>query len=228
MRDDTAANTRQEIKAVLFDLDGTLATSIGSLRSCYERFLRSFSAQPTQEEFEELIGPSLLTVTEILQSRHSLPGNLMQLYGTYLDLVNESYAREVVPQEGAESLLQWLQEKNLSTALVTSAPRLLVDSFLSRYGWNGYFNAVVTADDVSLCKPSAEPYVRALQLLQLPAPHAVAVEDSPRGVMSACAAGLRVIGITIDQQRSLEQSGASHLVGRLEEVRSCLGRFSMG
>ena len=73
---------------------------------------------------------------------------------------------------------------------------------LNRAGLARYFGAVVAAEDTMASKPAPDPYLRAVGLLSastgqsLAAEECVAVEDSPWGLESARAAGLRTIAVT--------------------------------
>jgi beta-phosphoglucomutase len=90
-------------------------------------------------------------------------------------------------------------------AIASGALRSEIDRTLGRERLAGYFTAIVAGDDGCASKPSPEPYVRAVELLSrlagprlhsLAASECAAIEDSPWGLESARAAGLRTIGIT--------------------------------
>jgi sugar-phosphatase len=61
---------------------------------------------------------------------------------------------------------------------------------------------LVAASDVQRGKPAPDPYLLGAERLGLPVESCVAVEDSPAGIQAACAAGMRVIGITSTHARA--------------------------
>ena len=73
------------------------------------------------------------------------------------------------------------------------SPREQFDEVHRFTGLRDFFETVLTSDDYERSKPHPDSYVSALRAMDLPAGRCIAVEDSPRGVASARAAGLRCI-----------------------------------
>jgi HAD superfamily hydrolase (TIGR01509 family) len=90
-----------------------------------------------------------------------------------------------------------LVRAELVTALVTSSRRVNAMRVLEIMDIVGLFDQMIFGDDVERGKPDPEPYHRALRLTGLGSLDAVAFEDSPVGIASAVAAGLRVIRVSI-------------------------------
>jgi HAD superfamily hydrolase (TIGR01509 family) len=92
------------------------------------------------------------------------------------------------------------------TGLVSMARRTEIDHVLERAGLAKFFTAIVSAEDVSACKPDPACCLRALELLNehlratsqptLAAAECLVVEDSPAGIEAARAAGMRTLGVT--------------------------------
>jgi HAD superfamily hydrolase (TIGR01509 family) len=87
-------------------------------------------------------------------------------------------------------------------ALATGSTRRLIDTVLDLGDLRRYFTVAVSVDDVGRGKPAPDVYVRAAELLGVPAERCVAVEDSASGVRSARAAGMRVVAIASDFDRA--------------------------
>jgi HAD superfamily hydrolase (TIGR01509 family) len=97
---------------------------------------------------------------------------------------------------GAAELLAQARAAGIRTAIVSSNDRERILEHLTRAGAPADFDAIVTADgDAARGKPSPALYLEALARLGVPAGDAVAFEDSPNGVRSAKAAGLRVVAV---------------------------------
>ena len=108
-------------------------------------------------------------------------------------------------------------------AIASGALGVEIRRVLAREGLTSYFKAIVSAEDTPVSKPAADPYRRALvQLAEaigaplLPA-ECVAVEDSPWGLLSAKAAGLRTVAVAHTYDRgALEADLVIPSVGYLD------------
>jgi beta-phosphoglucomutase len=85
---------------------------------------------------------------------------------------------------------------NFSLAIASGALRAEILAILGAADLLRYFPVIVSADDVTSCKPSPEPYLTAAQQLGVIPSACAAVEDSMPGLAAARAAGMRTIGIT--------------------------------
>jgi len=109
---------------------------------------------------------------------------------------NSSYRKvlegELPVRKGVGEPLERLRGR-VRLAMVTGAPRDQVELIHRGTGLLNYFEFVVSGDDCERAKPHPEAYLNALAKLQLPASACLAVEDSPRGVKAALAAGMRCV-----------------------------------
>jgi beta-phosphoglucomutase-like phosphatase (HAD superfamily) len=94
---------------------------------------------------------------------------------------------------GAAVLLAELAAAQIPRALVTAAQRQIMDAVLAATGLS--FGVTVCGEDVSRTKPDPEPYLRAAALLGENPAGCVVLEDSPRGIAAAEAAGCPVIAV---------------------------------
>ena len=95
---------------------------------------------------------------------------------------------------GARELLESLVAQGVPCALVTMSWELLATAVVENLP-EGTFDAVVTGDVVLHGKPHPEPYLYAARLLHVDLAACIAIEDSPPGVASAVAAGIRTIAV---------------------------------
>ncbi|MEV5841182.1 HAD family phosphatase [Streptomyces sp. NPDC051985] len=92
-------------------------------------------------------------------------------------------------------------ERHGAIAVATASPRRFVLAVLDGMGLTSRLNAVVCGEDVARGKPAPDAYLHATARLGLPPADCLAVEDSPHGIRSAAAAGLRVLAIPRDGMR---------------------------
>ncbi|HEX8502938.1 MAG TPA: HAD family phosphatase [Pyrinomonadaceae bacterium] len=118
--------------------------------------------------------------------------------------------------------------RRYSVGLVSMARRTEIDHVLERAALASYFEAVVSAEDVTACKPDPSCYVSGLEFLNrrrgeghiipLRPEECLVVEDSPPGIRSARGAGMRTLGVTNTvPDRALREAGADSVTRSLAD-----------
>ena len=172
--------------AILFDLDGVLVNSTPSVTHQWLTWAR-----------ENNIAPE--TMRPIMHGRRTL--EVVQLAAPYLNAEAEA---KKIEQRGAEDfervsvmpgvaeLLRLLPEDRW--AVVTSATRYVATTRLRHFNLP-LPRVLISADDVTQGKPDPEPYLKAAKLLGMNPAECLVVEDSPAGIRSAHAGGMKAIGV---------------------------------
>jgi mannitol-1-/sugar-/sorbitol-6-phosphatase len=197
-----------ETKGLLFDMDGVLVSSIGSVVRCWRQWAEIYDI-PNAEIYEV---PHGMRAIEIVKS---LRPDIDPLEGLRviedLELADTS---DMTVLPGAKVLLESLPVERW--AIVTSATRRLVIGRLEAAGLP-VPERLISADDVERGKPDPEPYRRGAELLGLRPEECVVVEDAPSGVGAGIAAGCRVLGV-LGTHSLDELHAASWVVSSLEGV----------
>jgi HAD superfamily hydrolase (TIGR01509 family) len=180
--------------AIVFDCDGVLLDSEAAWTRAETRLFARYGRRYGVEEKRLLIGGSLEETAGTLEQLLDRPGAADGLLSELLELAVEEFSRPVEPMPGAIPLLADLRGRR-SMAVASNSQRRLVDLALGGAGLTDMFHAVVAGDEVAHPKPAPDLYLEACRRLATPPEDAVAVEDSPRGVAAAKAAGLYVIGV---------------------------------
>ena len=181
--------------AVLWDMDGTLIDSERlweiSLRQVAEELGGSMSAQARLA----LVGCDLETSLGVLLAEVGRPATPELLAFTRDRLVDRTATLLAAGPEwlpGARDALRLVRAAGVPTALVTNTGRRLAELALDHIG-REHFDVTVCGDEVAAGKPAPDPYLRAAELLGVPATRCVAVEDSPNGALAAERAGAAVL-----------------------------------
>ena len=195
-------------KALLFDLDGTLAETDSLHLPTWVGVLEPYGVEVDEEFYRESIsGRNNLKIVEKL-----LP-DLSAEEGRKLAEAKEASFRErAVELEPLPGLLAFMQEgrdRGLSLALVTNAPQENVEAILLALELGEFFDEVVLSDEVGPVKPDPAPYRAALEKLRVAPEEALAFEDSTSGISSSVAAGIPTVGIASTQEpETLLRAGA--------------------
>lgn len=185
----------KQLEALLLDFDGTIVNNLPGMYSLYLRFLERFQIQGTEEEFQKINGPSLEEFIGVLKDKHALEDSLDELIHWYRLEIDKVILH---PFEGVERFLLLARKEGVRLAIVTSSNQRRVVEFLKRNGWMDYFEVIIASEQFRNGKPHPEPYLNALNLLNVEAEACLAIEDSPNGRLSAEAAGLKTVLFTGD------------------------------
>ena len=129
---------------------------------------------------------------------------------------------EDVLVDGAEEVLSYLG-KHFRMALVTNSLRRFVEQLHAGGTLLDHFEHVVTGSECTNAKPHPELYLRALELFDAPSSAAVAVEDSPRGLRAAQAAGVSCLVVRSEFMREARFDGARGVVDSIRDLPRALG-----
>lgn len=143
------------------------------------------------------------------------------------ELYAELLAERSVLIPGARRTVETVTER-FRSAMVTTSLRRYVDQMHRRSGLLDHFEHIVTAEDCARHKPHPEPYLHAMELLGATPETCVAIEDSPRGLASALAAGVRCVVVRTDFIAPERLRGADHVLESIQAFGPWLDGVSTG
>ena len=184
------------LRAVLWDMDGTLVDTEPYWIVAEHELVESFGGTWSHEQAMRLVGQALPTSAGILQEA-GVALEKREIIDTLTARVIEQLGEGVPWRPSARELVMALTDSGIDCALVTMSERPMVERVLDHLP-AGTFRAVVTGDAVRHGKPHPEPYLKGLALLGahlqgLAPSECVAIEDSEPGATAAEAAGLATI-----------------------------------
>jgi sugar-phosphatase len=177
-------NLRDVVRAVLFDMDGTLVTSDAAVERAWMAWAAEYGVDGPQA-IEIAHGrpsePTVRTLLPHLDEAATATAIARQLELQYDDLA------DVAAMPGAVDLLALLDRRGLPWAVVTSADDRLAKARLGAAGLTA--PVLVTSDDVPVGKPDPAGYLRAASLVGVEPADCLVVEDAEAGLVAARAAG---------------------------------------
>jgi len=211
--------------ATLFDLDGTLADTIGLiLAGVRHAFAEHEGPRPTDADWVAGIGQPLRTQLAPFASGPEQVERLVWRYRAFQDAHHDALAR---PFEGAAEVLDGLRRRGHPVGVVTSKLGAIARRTLARTGLAPFVDALVTADSCPRHKPDPEPVLLALAELGASPSRAIFLGDSPHDVAAGNAAGVisaaALWGACSREQ--LEAAGPRHVLASLRELPELVERI---
>jgi len=185
------------VRAVLFDLDGTLVDS----EIHTDRAIAAVTARHGIADFTlphtETHGRTWAHVADTIRARTKIDSPASELADELLALWND-LTTDVKPVPGAPDALRAAAACGLKLGVVSSSPRSVIDSFVDKLGVADCIDsrARVGGDAVGKGKPDPEGFLRAARALGVDPADALVFEDSQAGLLAARAAGMRSVFIT--------------------------------
>ncbi len=188
------------MKAVLFDMDGTLVDSEKLWEVALQVLYSRLGGELTPAVREATVGGSAESLMQIIYTDLGLDPDAdeMAAHSDWLhDYTADLFDGGLPWCDGARELLDTLANSAVPMALVTNTRRALTERALDSIGRH-YFAASVCGDEVVRAKPAPDPYQRAAALLGFDPAQCLAIEDSVTGAASAEDAGCPVLVVPND------------------------------
>jgi len=181
--------SRNGLRAVLFDWDGTLVDSAEKSYRCYRRVFARYGIDYDHALFAKTYAPDWCRTYEDL----GLPRECWPEADAHWLECYASEPSRLLP--GAREALAALAGSGIVQGLVSSGDPVRVRAEVESFGLAAYFSAVVGGGETAGRKPHPEPLLVALGRLSIGPERAAYVGDSPEDVLMAKAAGAYAIGI---------------------------------
>ena len=182
------------IEAVVFDLDGVIVDSEHVWDEVRQRLAEDRGGRWHDRASRDMMGMSSLEWSRYMHDVIGLAEPPEQINAEVVRRLVAVYCQELPLLPGAVEAVEALAAR-WPLALASSSNRELIDLVLSISGLERLFAATVSSEEVARGKPAPDVYLEAARRLDVPAERCAAVEDSENGILSAKAAGMRVIAI---------------------------------
>jgi beta-phosphoglucomutase len=185
-------------KAFVFDLNGTMINDMRfHAKAWFEIVNNKLHGGLTLEEVEkQMYGKNEEVLQRIFGKEYFSKEEMHELSIEKEKIYQKEYAPHLGLIKGLENFLQQAQQHRILLAIGTAAIPFNIDFVLDRLNIRNYFSAIVSADDVKASKPDPETFLKAAELLLVPAEGCIVFEDAPKGVEAAQNAGMRSVVIT--------------------------------
>jgi len=184
-------------RAIIFDMDGVVLDSPPVHLLTWQRTLAPLGIELTTVDSYPLEGlPTEVTAQRLTEQ--FLGEACSDQEAQHLASIKRALFRDIFKPtlvSGIVPLLHDLQGRGYRLGLVTGSARSVVDESLTPTGVAGFFETIVTGDEVARGKPDPEPYWSAAARLGLPSSQCLAIENALLGISSAKAAGMGCVAL---------------------------------
>lgn len=214
-------------KAVIFDLDGTLADTIASITYCGNLALSRFGLPSFgEEDYKHFVGDgaAMLIRRVLLAAGDERLEHFDEVYETYLEIFAKDCMYQVKPYEGICALLEELKRLSVRIAVLSNKPDRDSLRVVEALFGKGYFDFVQGQRADIPRKPDPAGVYRIMEAFVLPAGDFLYVGDSGVDMKTGRAAGIFTVGVLwgFRDRKELVENGADAVISKPLELLSHL------
>ncbi len=195
------------LQAVFLDMDGVIVDSELQFKRLEGPLFRRLMPDWRDEYHKRIVGMGVGDLHGYLAREHGLKTGRHEFLQLCRELAGQVYNSHVSLAEGLTEFLDELALHKIPAGVASSSPKEGIRMVLRRFGLEGRFAVVSSADDTGVSKPDPAIYILAAKLAGADPKNCVAVEDSETGLRSALAAGMHCLayrnGFNDEQDLSL-------------------------
>ncbi len=208
---------------IIFDMDGVLLDSETISWKAWELTAKDFGILNIEKANEKCMGANRADTCTLLRSIYGKDfeaEKFLERTSYYFDQIERKSGIPLMPY--AKEALEYLSKK-YTILLASSTRKVRVYRQMQDAGLFDFFKTITTGDMVSHSKPDPEIYLKALESINEKAENAIAIEDSPNGVISATSAKIKTIMVPdkIQPDNELKQK-CWKVISSLKEIQSFL------
>ena len=201
-------NSKIMIKAILFDFNGVIIDDEKLQMQAYQEVFQPYEVPLTEAQYLQALGMDDRTFVRsaFAKASRELTDDLLETIQTGKIEIHRRLLTDNLPLfHGVKTFLKAVA-RDFTLGLVSMANRDEIGYIFERARLNSLFSIVVSAEDVNVCKPAPDCYLKGLEKLNeyrrgtgqelVQASECLAIEDSPPGIASAHTAGLHTLGVT--------------------------------
>jgi len=198
---------KPKIKAIIFDLDGTLVDSEPNYFEADRKLLAEYGIMDFDEKMKnKYIGIGAKEMMEDVKKIYQISETVDVLLGKknkyYIEIARNSTV--VFPE--MQKFLELLKENNYPIALASGSSPEVIDEVLSATNLKKHFDIILSAENVKKGKPAPDIFLESAKQLGVPSENCLVIEDSQYGVEAAKSAAMHCIALPYLTEDALHDS----------------------
>ncbi len=221
------------IKALIFDLDGTLVDTAPDLMASTNHVLGLLGRRAiTMQEVRSFVGHGAKALIERGCNATGAPvepADLERLYQAFIVYYSENIAVNSQIFPGVVQLLERCHEAGIKCGVCTNKLESLSVRLIDEIGLARHFGCIIGPDTVGIAKPNPAPYFEAVRRLGVAPEHSIMFGDSETDILTAKAAGVPVIAVPFGYTpQPVETYNPDYLVQHYDEIWPLLEKHYFG
>lgn len=189
-------------KAFVFDMDGVIIDSEPLWRRAMVKVFNTDGLPVSEVDCAQTTGMRIDEVIKIWNKKHPFTDNELKVEQNIEEELCKLIRTEGKAMPGFMKMLELLKKENKKIGLATSSSRNLIECVLDTLQVRPYFHHTQSAEGLLYGKPHPEVFLLSAKCLDVHPRECVVIEDSVNGIISAKAAGMKVIGVPEDHNKN--------------------------
>ena len=201
-----------DIKAVIFDMDGTLIDSTGIWHEIDKAFFAKRNMELPKDYAQHIVHLGLTQAAVYTKETYHLEESVQDIIKEWHDMSVDMYKYHVPLKEGALELLKLFKSNNIKMAIATANDEPLYRPCIERLGIGDYFDEIADVNTAKEGKQSAKIYLDLAKKMGAEPQNTLVLEDMPTCVKTAFKSGFITVAVYDNASKDYDQEKKSHSV----------------
>ena len=211
----------ENIKAVIFDVDGTIADSMWMWKQIDIEYLGRFEIPLPEDLQKNIEGMSFRETAFYFKEHFPIPDTIEKMMDDWNAMAKHKYRYEIPLKTGVKEFITLCKNKGILLGIATSNSSELLGYLLKAHKAEAWFDVIITGSDGLKGKPAPDMYLEAAKRLNTEPKNCLVFEDIMPGIMAGKRAGMKVCAVDdLYSKDVLEQKKkeADYFIGSFEEL----------
>ena len=198
------------VKAVIFDMDGTLIDSTSLWHDIDTEFFRKRGMEIPKEYAQEIVHLGLTQAARLTKQKYGIKESEQEIIDEWHQMSLDMYTKDVKLKEGAIELLEFFSKKNIPMAIATANDDKLYMPCLKRLDIVKYFSFIDDVNSVKEGKQSAKIYEDLAEKMKTQKEFVMVIEDMPTCVKTAHSNGFITVAVFDKASKDFDEDKKSN------------------